>query len=172
MWAPTAHSTVWMSGAEYKEPGAGATAAWAIVTVASIKPAASATREPPFKRNENMISSFGLPSRGRGRTWSKCSRSKTTLLCSDIFTIRAARSRDRLGFYLSAGEERCSDAYSTSRAARQLAPFQNHSQPTLTLSIFRRHRPLDGRARNAPRLDAGAFMGSVNLREKDREAGP
>ena len=64
MWAPTAHSTVWMSGVEYKEPGAGATAAWAIVTVASIMPAASATREPPFKRNENMISSFGLPSRG------------------------------------------------------------------------------------------------------------
>ena len=64
MWAPNAHSTVWTSGVEYRDAGAGARAAWAIVTVASITPAASATREPPFKRNENMTFPFRLLSRG------------------------------------------------------------------------------------------------------------
>jgi len=172
MWAPTAHSTVWMSGVEYQEPGAGATAAWAIVTVASIMPAASATREPLFKRNEDIAFSFGLPSRGRGRTWSKRSRSKTTLRCSDTFTIRAASPRDRLGFYLSPRKERRSADFGKLEGGEAIGLASEPPQPEPTLSIFRRYRPSGDRARSASRLDAGAFLGAVNLREEDREAAP
>ncbi len=125
-----------MSGAEYEEAGAGARAAWAIVTVASIMPAASATREPPFKRNENMFSSFGLPSRGRGRTWSKRSRSKTTLRCSDTFTIRAARPRDGLGFYLLLPKERRSADFGAFAGGQAIGLVSEPPWPKLTLSIF------------------------------------
>jgi hypothetical protein len=94
------------------------------------------------------------------------------LRCSDTFTIRAASPRDRVGFYLLPRKKRRSADFGKLEGDEAIGLASEPPQPELTLSIFRRYRPSGDRATSAFRLDAGAFMGAVKLREEDCEAAP
>jgi hypothetical protein len=141
-----------MSGAEYEEAGAGARAAWAIVAVASITPAASATREAPFKRNENMTfslwASIARAAGGLGRN--AVVLSGATSHCAETRTIAAPSPGDRLGLYL------------LSRNDRRTTEFGKLARGELCVENKRPQRSGRGRSDMAPIVsEADIWRGAI-----------